>query len=109
MNPPKGAIKYVVLAICLPEAPDKSQTSAFIMEVLPELKKQGDDAKISVNVRDSLPDMTALGISVFGDEFADNNRYTYRTIHHRLQQGAAKFLVAYDKNDHPSKAWWKVW
>jgi hypothetical protein len=98
---PDGLIRYVLLAVSHPVEPTTPQTFAFLNDILPELKSRIDGTeKIACRWLGTKPmgsvDMTALAIETFGKGVANNNIYTYRTLHLGLKGGEAKCLVAYD-------------
>jgi hypothetical protein len=98
---PKGTIHYVFMIVSLPEQPIMSQTSAFLLEILPELEKQATaTTKIGFKwVTESLDnvEMSSLIIDAFGGSVMNNDTYSYRTMHLKLKEGEAKCIVVYDK------------
>ena len=106
--------------------------SAFLTEILPELKAQSNEATKVSFLWDTKPmsaiDVPALAMQSFGHEVSDESKYTYRTLRYGLNGGEAKCLVIYDAPqsrqpattdlvttapNHPSKAgvlkWYQFW
>ncbi|WP_295433887.1 hypothetical protein [uncultured Thiodictyon sp.] len=98
---PEGLIHCAFMVVSYPVEPTVPQMGAFLMRILPELgMPENRLAKLGF-FWDSKPmellDINALAISTFGDEITDAESYIYRTIHHKLDGGAAKCLIVYQK------------
>jgi hypothetical protein len=88
------------MVVSNPVQPTPPQMSAFLMDILPEFKTQHDGTGKVGFLWETKPmssiDVPALAIETFGSQIMDASRYTYRTLHIRLQAGEAKCLVVYD-------------
>lgn len=103
-NPAQGKpttlIRYVLMVVSHPEQPTTPQMSQFLLKILPEFKTQNDGtAKVGflweTKPMDSI-DVPALAVQTFGREVADESKYTYRTLRHKMTGGETKCLVIYD-------------
>lgn len=123
---PKGFIRYVLLVVSLPSAPNPAQTFEFLNKILPELEAQQDGTAKVGTLHETKPidaiDMNAKAVEAFGSSVINNDRYVYRTVTMALRTGGAKCLVVYDKTDDTPKAfsgaepssasrkqWWQFW
>jgi len=96
----RGLIRFVLLVVSHPEQPTAPQMSAFLLKMLPEFKAQPNGAaKVGLlwetRSMDSI-DVPGLAVQTFGSEVANESRYTYRTIRHKMAGGETKCLVIYD-------------
>jgi len=129
---PTGLIRYVLLVVSHPEQPTAPQMSDFLLRILPEFKTQNDGtAKVGL-LWETKPmesiDVPALAMQTFGREVADETKFTYRTLRHKMSGGETRCLVICDAPpsgqpattkdtttapDRPSQAsagkWWQFW
>ncbi len=104
MNKPKptGTIRYVLLLVSLPEAPEPAHTYGFLNEIIPELRTQANASTKIGTLWQTAPlatvDMTVKAIEAFGPGVSNNGAYIYRTVATKLGSGEAKCLVVYDKD-----------
>jgi hypothetical protein len=123
---PQGTIRYVLFVVSHPVSPTPAQTFEFLNKILPELNKQKDGTAKIGTLWETDPigsiNMTEKAVEAFGDAVANNQIYTYRTLHLGLRGGDAKCLVIYDRvptnpttatrDTAPSteaRKWWRFW